>query len=139
MADLIEKVCPYLLRGSRDAFDILAFRHPLAGCQIVKGTLESGEPAEVGAVRELAEESGLTGTIALGSRWISTQIVPGQRWHFLPVAAEAVPERFDFWTKDDGGHVFSFFWWPLEAPLNDSWHHIFRRAVAEIKDHCAAR
>ena len=50
-----EKVCPYVLRGAGDRLEVLAFRHPLAGCQLVKGSLEPGERVVVGALRELAE------------------------------------------------------------------------------------
>ena len=38
------KVCPVVLRGTTaDGIDILAFRHPLAGAQLVKGTIEIAE------------------------------------------------------------------------------------------------
>jgi 8-oxo-dGTP pyrophosphatase MutT (NUDIX family) len=36
----------------------MAFRHPLAGCQLVKGSIENEEPSAA-AVRELYEEAGV--------------------------------------------------------------------------------
>jgi hypothetical protein len=30
------KACPVVLRQNQDRFEILAFRHPIAGCQLVK-------------------------------------------------------------------------------------------------------
>lgn len=54
----LTKVWPCVLRYQA-GWQILAFTHPLAGRQLVKGTLESGESLEQGALRELFEESGL--------------------------------------------------------------------------------
>ena len=53
------KACPVFLSSIPGAH-ILLFRHPIAGVQLVKGTIEKGEtPAET-ALRELSEESGIT-------------------------------------------------------------------------------
>ena len=49
------KACPVVLQGSK----LLVFRHPSAGIQLVKGTIESGEGPEAAALRELREESGI--------------------------------------------------------------------------------
>ena len=52
------KACPVILSciaGPR----ILLFRHPLAGVQLVKGTIESGETPAEAALRELSEEAGI--------------------------------------------------------------------------------
>lgn len=132
-APLIEKLCPYLLRGEGAEREILAFRHPLAGWQLVKGTREAGETVEAGALRELAEESGLFGSIASGPQWSSEHITPGQLWHFVPVAAPDMPDQFEFDTVDDGGHRFAFFWWRLTEPPGEEWHDYFVRSLAEIR------
>ena len=58
MAKLVHKVVPIVLRR-RERLEILAFRHPQAGTQLVKGTLENLEKAEDATLRELAEESGI--------------------------------------------------------------------------------
>lgn len=41
MKSPVQKVLPIVIRR-RDSLEILAFRHPLAGSQLVKGTLENG-------------------------------------------------------------------------------------------------
>jgi 8-oxo-dGTP pyrophosphatase MutT (NUDIX family) len=53
------KASPFVVRRTARGLEILAFRHPLAGTQLVKGTIESGETVEAGAVRELEEERGV--------------------------------------------------------------------------------
>lgn len=111
---------------------ILAFRHPLAGLQLVKGTRERGEPIRDGALRELAEESGIRGRVGAGPVWTSTSVVEGQAWHFVPVIATGIPDGFAFDTADDGGHRFDFFWWPLALPSGPDWHQSFVRALLEI-------
>ena len=53
-----DKACAVVL--SRESPPrILLFRHPQAGVQLVKGSIESGETAQQAALRELWEESGL--------------------------------------------------------------------------------
>ncbi|WP_272972120.1 NUDIX domain-containing protein [Comamonas terrigena] len=52
------KACPVVIRGL-GTIEILAFEHPLAGLQLVKGTIEPGETSAAAALRELREESGL--------------------------------------------------------------------------------
>ena len=56
---LPEKVCSVVLSSARRP-KILLFRHPLAGVQLVKGTIEKGEAPCRAALRELAEESGIS-------------------------------------------------------------------------------
>ena len=63
-ADLVSrprKACPVVLRRTADRIEILAFRHPLAGCQLVKGTIEVEETIQHAAERELHEETGVEG------------------------------------------------------------------------------
>lgn len=131
----VEKVCPVVLRDMPDGRHVLVFRHPLAGTQLVKGTVEPGEALKVAALRELAEESGLSGTVLDQPRWSAMDIAEGQIWHFLLISVSAIPERFRFHTADDGGHVFSFFWWPLHDEHDSEWHDIFIRALHQIRAH----
>ena len=56
------KACPVVLLRTPGRIEILAFRHPIAGCQLVKGTIEAGETIQTAAERELLEESGIIGT-----------------------------------------------------------------------------
>jgi 8-oxo-dGTP pyrophosphatase MutT (NUDIX family) len=122
-----------VLRGPKDNLEILAFKHPLAGCQLVKGTLEPGERVVDGALRELAEEAGLVGTVGSGASWSGPDIADGQLWHFVPVDAPPRPDRFEFLCADDGGHRFTFFWWPLRDVPGPDWHETFRPALGEIR------
>lgn len=112
---------------------ILVFRHPLAGVQLAKGTREDGEDVIAGALRELREESGVVATSGslLGS---SAAIDVGQFWHFVLVNCEEQPERWSFFTADDGGHLFEFFWWPLKNAPGDDWHYASANALAFIRD-----
>lgn len=52
------KACPVVIRD-HGHIEILAFEPPLAGLQLVKGTIEPGETSAAAALRELREESGL--------------------------------------------------------------------------------
>uniref|UniRef100_UPI00124C1F65 NUDIX domain-containing protein n=1 Tax=Acinetobacter ursingii TaxID=108980 RepID=UPI00124C1F65 len=56
---MIKKVVPILIRRKAQTLEILAFRHPLAGIQLVKGSIEPNETYDYAAIRELFEESGL--------------------------------------------------------------------------------
>ncbi|WP_222034522.1 NUDIX domain-containing protein [Rhizobium leguminosarum] len=55
----LEKTCPVVTRRMNQGLEILAFTHPSAGNQFVKGTVEEGERPQDAAARELREESGL--------------------------------------------------------------------------------
>lgn len=117
--------------------ELLAFRHPLAGLQIVKGSIEPGEGIEAAAVRELVEEAGLVRAPMrrLGC-WHNP--ISDQEWHFVLMASGAtLPDRWQHHAPDDGGHRFDFFWQPLAAPLGEDWHPTFRAAIdwlrAELK------
>lgn len=135
MSLAIEKVCPVLLRDLGGAIALLAFRHPLAGTQLVKGTREPGEDIAAAALRELREEAGLSARLDDSPIWTSNAIVSGQLWHFVPVTVAGVPDQFKFWTQDDGGHWFSFFFFPLGQKPDESWHEMFVRALSEIRAH----
>jgi chloramphenicol 3-O phosphotransferase len=127
------KVVPVLLREKQGRDEILAFRHPKAGLQIVKGTLEPNELPEDAALRELEEESGVTRARILRSLGSSITIAEGEEWHFFLCAAGEQPSRWIHAAPDDGGHIFEFFWQPLDAELGSDWHPIFHAALAHIR------
>ena len=52
------KACPVVLRRV-DKLEVLALEHPLAGFQLVKGSIEHDESPAAAAARELLEESGV--------------------------------------------------------------------------------
>lgn len=132
----IEKACPVVLRHSLNTnhqlLEILAFKHPLAGFQLVKGTIEQGELPAQAAVRELFEEAGIKACVNghLGNQEIEAT---GQIWHFYQcVVSNELPDQWQFYTQDDNGHLFEFFWYPLvmnSHPANHDWHPMFQQAL----------
>ncbi|WP_051526865.1 NUDIX hydrolase [Alkanindiges illinoisensis] len=148
---MINKACPVLLRQRHDAkikyLEILAFRHPLAGLQLVKETIEPGELPTQAALRELREEAGIQASVInhLGNQTIAAT---GQLWHFYGCnTSDALPDQWQFFTQDDGGHWFEFFWHPLvinnsqqidwlanesETVLED-WHPMFQQALLYLQ------
>lgn len=135
-----DKACPVLLRRREGRLQILAFRHPLAGPQLVKGTVEEDEEARVTVLRELAEESGID-----DARLIEPlgQLILGgerQRWHiFLCGVTRSLPDDWVHYTTDGGGHNFAFFWHDLDAMPGDDWYPSFRTALGFIRRRLAER
>jgi 8-oxo-dGTP pyrophosphatase MutT (NUDIX family) len=148
---LINKACPVLLRQRQNTnerqLEVLAFRHPLAGLQLVKGTIEPGELPAHAALRELWEEAGIEARVMsqLGTQTIEAT---GQLWHFYYCAANRVlPDQWQFYTQDDGGHWFEFFWHPLvydtcqpsafflreAVPAMHGWHPMFQQALVFLQ------
>jgi 8-oxo-dGTP pyrophosphatase MutT (NUDIX family) len=123
------KACPVILSciaGPR----ILLFRHPLAGVQLVKGTIESGETPAEAALRELSEEAGIDDASVVSDLgcWNAGHLE--QVWSFQLCHTPApLPEQWTHQTLDDHGHAFSFFWAPLDGlPIADC-HPVFRQAL----------
>lgn len=122
-----------MTRWANGQRQVLAFVHPLAGRQFVKGSIEPPETPAEAATRELAEESGirvsgmpaLLGTAAIGPE--------GQMWHFFDCAAPVLPDRWQHRTEDGGGLLFDFFWHPLTESPDSNWHPVFHEAHAVIR------
>ena len=129
----MNKACPLVIRINNDHIEFLAFKHPLAGNQIVKGTIERGESLEAACERELKEESGLTGKVVsnLGS-WDTG--FEGQVWGFCEIELDkAAEENWEHYCLDDNGHTFRFFWQALDSQLDENWHPIFKGAIEYVK------
>ena len=127
-----DKSCPVVLR-TRETLEILAFEHPLAGLQLVKGSVDPGESTDLAAVRELIEEAGIQSTARrdLGE-WHS--IVTGHTWAFHEChVAQDLPDTWVHFAEDDGGHEFSFFWHPLMSEPSERWHQVFRDALSFLR------
>ena len=130
----MNKACPVILRYKNNALELLAFKHPQAGNQLVKGNIKKDEPLESACIRELEEESGIQAQVVkkLGE-W-----QPGfknQIWGFCLMHYEGIlPDTWDFETNDDGGQIFSFFWQPLDSSLNENWNEIYKSAFQYIKN-----
>ena len=108
--------------------EILLFRHPTAGVQIVKGTHKGCETPIQTAIRELYEESGLT---ARSGRFIAQIDQPewNETWALVQCDFGALPDTWSWQTLDDHGHVFDFFWQPLNTPLPSDMDTQFKRVI----------
>ena len=132
MEKFVQKVAPVVLRR-REELEILAFRHPRAGTQLVKGTWEFGESGEDASLRELAEESGIENASVVKALGQLSFRGIRQHWHFyLCHVPGKLPDRWTFFTHDGGGHLFDFFWHELHQPPGCGWHADFRRALTFV-------
>ncbi|MCY1374406.1 hypothetical protein D9M69_617460 [compost metagenome] len=133
------KACPVVLRHL-GLPEILVFEHPLAGIQLVKGSIESGESPERAALRELAEESGLVAIGSTQSLGIWESGFNEQVWSFhLCEMADPPADSWAFRTEDGGGLDFRFFWHPLESKPSPDWHWVYRNALAFIRSRIGGR
>ena len=137
MAKLVHKVVPIVIRR-RERLEILSFRHPQAGTQLVKGTLEDGEEAGDAALRELAEESGIEDAAVVRALGQMTLREIAQHWRFfLCRVPRPLQDEWTFFTQDDGGHLFAFSWHDLNTPPDNSWHQDFHRALTFLRGQLA--
>lgn len=126
----VAKACPVPLRSRAARVEILVFEHPLAGLQLVKGSIEPGETPEGAAVREMQEEAGipLQAVRPLGI----IEAAPGQFWALTLCASTApLPDQWVHRAPDDGGHDFSFFWQTLPVGP-EPWGNPYRRILERI-------
>lgn len=133
------KACPLIL-SSIPGTHILLFRHPLAGVQLVKGTIETGETPAQAALRELSEESGIDAASVVSDLgcWDAEHL--NQIWSFQLCDTQALlPEQWTHQTQDDHGHAFSFFWAPLDDLPYADCHPVFRRALRYLTTLLAAQ
>jgi 8-oxo-dGTP pyrophosphatase MutT (NUDIX family) len=130
----MKKVWPVVLRNVA-RIEILAFEHPLAGLQLVKGSIEPDETSDIAAVRELFEEAGVLGKVVRNIGTF-TSSATGDEWTFCVCqVTQAMPEHWTHFTEDDGGHAFRFFWHPLATVPDDRWHPVFKEALGFLQTH----
>jgi 8-oxo-dGTP pyrophosphatase MutT (NUDIX family) len=130
----MNRACPVVLRKNNNQLELLAFKHPKGGNQLVKGNTEKGEKLEPACVRELEEESGLQAEVV---RYLGTWDADfkNQVWGFCLMHFDGtLPDTWDFYTKDDGGQVFSFFWQPLDRSPGAAWNEVYTNAFHFIRD-----
>jgi 8-oxo-dGTP pyrophosphatase MutT (NUDIX family) len=134
----VDKVCPVVFRDA-SMRQILAFEHPNAGRQLVKGGIEPGETLRAAALRELQEESGLgdAGIAQDLGTWDS-----GHRGHVwslqLCTFPRPLPETWTHHCPDEGGQEFRFFWQDVHQSPQGSWKPQYQRALAAIRDRTRA-
>lgn len=128
---LAVKACAIVVRGSAE---LLVFRHPRGGVQFVKGTIEAGEAPPQAALRELQEESGISGARIERDLGVWQSGLKSQLWSFHLCAVEApLPDKWVHRTKDGGGLDFPFHWHPLDQEPNDEWRPVFQRALEFVR------
>ena len=131
---VIEKVVPVIFRHVSQNIEILVFRHPIAGIQIVKGTVEANEKLEDAAIRELYEESGISSTNIHSYLGLHSPSESGSNWHvFVCYTTEILKDNWTHFCNDDGGLKFQFFWHPLTQEPTDEWHQLFKELLEFIK------
>lgn len=106
----IKKVVPIILRQHDLGLQFLVFQHPLAGIQIVKGTVELNESLEEAALRELFEETGIQSTHIQSFLGIHCPKEKGPDWYvFVCETQENLLDQWVHYCHDDGGLEFKFF------------------------------
>lgn len=127
------KACPVVLRKAEEV-QVLAFEHPLAGFQLVKGTIELNETPRQAALRELLEESGILAAHVNMDIGVWQSGYQDQVWSFhLCEVTRDLPNTWVHHTADDGGHDFKFFWHQLAIEPSNLWHEVFCGALAFIR------
>src|SRR5215472_2659948 len=123
------KACPVLFQDST-ASRIMVFRHPSAGIQLVKGTIERGERPSAAALRELREESGIADGVVCRDLGLWDSGFEGHIWSIHVCATDrGLPEYWNHRCPDDGGIELRFFWHDLDTDPLGEWHPVFRRAL----------
>ena len=120
------KAVPVVIRNSKKSLELLLFRHPLAGDQIVKGSIEKKESYENAAIRELFEESGIENASVAYKLGQKNYICMNQTWHFfIMIPPVDLPNSWKHFAADDNGLDFDFFWQDINLPISTPWPEIF--------------
>ena len=94
------KVTVFITRRAPRGVELLLFEHPNAGIQIPAGTLEEGETPEKAALREAAEETGLTGLHVRRYLGYQDWRNPGHHFTLCPTKVYARPDPTSFdWAE----------------------------------------
>ena len=130
----MNKACPVVLRLKNNKLELLVFEHPNSDIQLVKGGINKGEHLESACIRELEEESGIQAQ-AVKQLGVWEASFKNQVWGFCLMHYEGIlPDTWEFETMDDGGHIFNFFWQPLNSSPNENWNEVSKNAFQFIKN-----
>ena len=134
----VSKVCPVVFRDA-SMQQILAFEHPRAGVQLVKGFIEPGESVRAAALRELQEESGIEDTGVMQDLGAFESGHRGYVWSLqLCTFPHKLPETWTHHCANDGGYDFRFFWHDVNQDPGESWRPHYRRALEAIRERTRA-
>ncbi|KAA3605249.1 MAG: NUDIX domain-containing protein [Calditrichaeota bacterium] len=141
----ILKVCPCILKEEKGKWFILAFKHPIAGNQIPKGTVEPNEEIEKATLRELKEESGISEArienfIGKFDRVVENEDgnLEHHEWHLFDVRAENnLPKNWNHnaeGSSEENGLVFHFFWQELSVDYKN-YHEYFLKVLELVENY----
>ena len=112
----------------------MVFRHPSAGIQLVKGTIQPGERPSDAALRELREESGIGDAVVCRDLGLWDAGLDRQIWSIqLCATVRTLPESWSHQCPDDSGIELLFFWHDIDADPSEEWHPVYRRALEFIR------
>lgn len=142
------KACPCVLKKFEKKWFILAFKHPLAGNQIPKGTVEPNEKIESAVLRELKEESGITKARVksfigkfdrfVGSGPNENEELEHHEWYLFYVRIEnKLPKTWKHNAEgslEEEGLVFQFFWQELSGNY-PNYHECFLKTMKIVENY----
>jgi 8-oxo-dGTP pyrophosphatase MutT (NUDIX family) len=121
-ANPVLKVAAVVTRASTRGVEVLVFEHPQDDggvmVQLPAGTIEPGEAPEVAVLRELFEETGVTGELEAFAGVLDEKFEAQarRRWVYLVRAVGDVAEEWPF-TCDCGAPVRCV-WSSIDAPIH---------------------
>lgn len=127
----IRQAFAYITREHQGQREVLVFTHrdfPEASVQVPKGTVEPEETPEQAVVREVYEESGLTGCRLLGKiasdQWIFEGVAYAR--FFFHLTCDGAPDAWDHTVTgqgEDTNLVFQYCWTSDRTLLPRVWGH----------------
>ncbi len=124
-----QRTCPIFTRQSEVGLEVLAFRHPFAGTQLIQGSVSEDERMQDAAARAVLEQSGIAVEGVPLSLGTSNGVVPRETWNFFLFPCPPLPDNWTHHFSDDDGGEYKFFWQPAEEYLEGDWPAPFIRAL----------